>query len=62
MTTKAIINENFGDGIMSAINLYATVDRMEGAEGDGPRVVITLNGKFLPHVEQLREKNVAVRK
>jgi cyanate lyase len=58
---KALINEEFGDGIMSAIGFYCTVDKMVGSEGE-PRVVITFNGKFLPYVEQKVEDNVAHRK
>ena len=46
-TLKALIHERFGDGIMSAINFKMTVGREEDREG-GERVVITLNGKFLP--------------
>jgi cyanate lyase len=57
---KAIINEEFGDGIMSAIGFYATIDKVVGKEGE-PRVVITFNGKFLPYVEQKVEDNVAQR-
>lgn len=41
---KSLINEEFGDGIMSAIDFYCTVDRMEGAQGER-RVVITFNGR-----------------
>ncbi|WIA42229.1 hypothetical protein OEZ86_008246 [Tetradesmus obliquus] len=55
---KALINEEFGDGIMSAIGFYATVDKMTGNEGEA-RVVITFNGKFLPYVEQKAAENVA---
>jgi cyanate lyase len=46
-TIKALIHEEFGDGIMSAISFNLAVDR-EPAE-DGPRVKITLSGKFLPY-------------
>ncbi|OAH45414.1 cyanate hydratase [Sphingobium yanoikuyae] len=46
-TLKALIHERFGDGIMSAINFRMNVGREEDPEG-GERVVITLNGKFLP--------------
>ena len=46
-TLKALIHERFGDGIMSAINFKMTVGREKDREG-GERVVITLNGKFLP--------------
>jgi len=44
---KAVINEKFGDGIMSAIDFEADIQRMADPKGD--RVVVTLNGKFLPY-------------
>ena len=44
---KELIHEEFGDGIMSAINFGFTVRRLEDEKGD--RVEITLNGKFLPY-------------
>jgi cyanate lyase len=44
---KALINEEFGDGIMSAINFRAEVERVPDPAGD--RVRITLDGKFLPY-------------
>ena len=47
---KAIVNEEFGDGIMSAIDMYVRVEKVVGMAGE-ERVVITFNGKFLPHVE-----------
>ena len=46
-TLKALINEKFGDGIMSGINFRLGIDKVEDPEG-GWRVVITLNGKFFP--------------
>lgn len=46
-TLKEIIHEKFGDGIMSAIDYSMTVDKEENPAGD--RVVITMNGKFLPY-------------
>ncbi|KAK9809534.1 hypothetical protein WJX73_009719 [Symbiochloris irregularis] len=55
---KAIMNEEFGDGIMSAIDMFATVNKVEGKTGE-KRVCITLNGKFLPHIEQATENNTA---
>lgn len=51
---KALINEEFGDGIMSAIGFYCSVDKVVGSEGE-QRVVVTFNGKFLPHIEQTAE-------
>ena len=46
-TIKALIHEEFGDGIMSAINFRLDVARREDPAGD--RVVVTLDGKFLPY-------------
>ena len=42
---KALIEEEFGDGIMSAIDFTLDVQRQADPKGD--RVVVTLNGKFL---------------
>jgi len=44
---KELIHEEFGDGIMSAINFGFTVSREADPHGD--RVQIVLNGKFLPY-------------
>jgi len=46
-TIKALIHEMFGDGIMSAIDFELDVRKQEDPRGD--RVVITMNGKFLPY-------------
>ena len=46
-TIKELINEQFGDGIMSAIDFTMDIARQEDPKGD--RVVVTLNGKFLPY-------------
>lgn len=46
-TLKEIIHEKFGDGIMSAIDFSMKVGKEENPAGD--RVVITMNGKFLPY-------------
>jgi len=46
-TIKALIHEDFGDGIMSAITFNLDVERVESEQG--PRVKIILNGKFLPY-------------
>eukprot|EP00250_Pteridium_aquilinum_P016389 c23082_g1_i1 orf=127-651(+) len=53
---KAIINEEFGDGIMSAIGFYCTVEKVKGKDGED-RVAVVFNGKFLPHVVQKVEDN-----
>jgi cyanate lyase len=44
---KELIHEEFGDGIMSAINF--NVDFAKHEDPQGHRVVITFNGKFLPY-------------
>lgn len=44
---KAVIHEEFGDGIMSAINFAVDVQRIADPAGD--RVQITMSGKFLPY-------------
>ena len=44
---KALIHEEFGDGIMSAINFHVDIQRRPDPDGD--RVVITLDGKFLDY-------------
>lgn len=46
-TIKEIINEKFGDGIMSAIDFTMKIDKQEDPKGD--RVLVTLSGKFLPY-------------
>jgi cyanate lyase len=46
-TLKELIHEKFGDGIMSAIDFTMHVDKEENPKGD--RVVVTMNGKFLPY-------------
>jgi cyanate lyase len=46
-TWKALIEEEFGDGIMSAIDFDMEIKREENQQGD--RVRITMSGKFLPY-------------
>ena len=43
---KALIEEEFGDGIMSAIDFDLDMERLPNPKGD--RVKITMSGKFLP--------------
>ena len=45
---KALIEEEFGDGIMSAIDFDMDLSRLAHERGD--RVKITLSGKFLPYL------------
>lgn len=44
-TIKAIIQEKFGDGIMSAIDFDMQITRVENPKGD--RVKIEMSGKYL---------------
>jgi cyanate lyase len=44
---KALIEEEFGDGIMSAIDFDVEIERLPNPKGD--RVKITMSGKFLPY-------------
>ena len=46
-TIKEVIHEKFGDGIMSAIDFSMHIDKEKNPAGD--RVVVTMNGKFLPY-------------
>lgn len=46
-TIKALIHEEFGDGIMSAIDFTMDIQREPDPKGD--RVHITMSGKFLPY-------------
>jgi cyanate lyase len=46
-TWKELIQEEFGDGIMSAIDFDIQLERLPNPKGD--RVKITMSGKFLPY-------------
>jgi cyanate lyase len=46
-TIKALIHEEFGDGIMSAIDFSMDITREPDPKGD--RVNVVLSGKFLPY-------------
>jgi cyanate lyase len=46
-TWKELIQEEFGDGIMSAIDYEMTMERLPDPKGD--RVKIVMHGKFLPY-------------
>ena len=46
-TFKALIHEEFGDGIMSAVDFRMDIQREPDPAGD--RVAITMSGKFLPY-------------
>lgn len=47
MPLKAVIQEKFGDGIMSAIDFTLDVEKEEDPKGD--RVKLIMSGKFLPY-------------
>jgi cyanate lyase len=46
-TLKALIHEEFGDGIMSAIDFTMDIQREPDQKGD--RVKLVMSGKFLPY-------------
>ncbi|WP_030860895.1 cyanase [Streptomyces sp. NRRL F-2747] len=46
-TLKALVHEQLGDGIISAINFRLDVKKVADPDG-GERAVITLDGKYLP--------------
>lgn len=46
-TIKELIHEEFGDGIMSAIDFKMDIQREKDPQGD--RVNVVLSGKFLPY-------------
>src|SRR5215213_5816097 len=45
--TAMLIEEEYGDGIMSAIDFDMVMERLPNPKGD--RVKITMSGKFLPY-------------
>jgi cyanate lyase len=47
LALKDVIQEKFGEGIMSAIDFTIDVAKQEDPKGD--RVVVTMNGKFLKY-------------
>ncbi|CAN1208643.1 cyanase [Tumidithrix helvetica PCC 7403] len=47
MPMKEVIQEKFGDGIMSAIDFTLDIEKIDDPKGD--RVQVTMNGKFLPY-------------
>jgi len=53
---KALIEEEFGDGIMSAIDFDMRIERVSNSKGD--RVQLTLSGKFLPYKYYGNEEGV----
>ena len=53
---KALIEEEFGDGIMSAIDFDFAIERQPNPKGD--RVKITMSGKFLPYKYYDNEQGV----
>jgi cyanate lyase len=53
---KALIEEEFGDGIMSAIDFDLQLERLPNEKGD--RVQIQMSGKFLPYKYYGNEQGV----
>jgi len=54
---KALIEEEFGDGIMSAIDFDLAIEREPNPKGD--RVRMTMSGKFLPFKYYGAEQGIA---
>ncbi|MFY0615388.1 MAG: cyanase [Hyphomicrobiaceae bacterium] len=54
---KALIEEEFGDGIMSAIDFDFEMERVADPKGD--RVKIGMSGKFLPYKYYGNEQGIA---
>ena len=46
-TFKELIHEEFGDGIMSAIDFTLSIEKVPDPKGD--RIAVHMNGKFLPY-------------
>ncbi|WP_142850379.1 cyanase [Telmatospirillum sp. J64-1] len=55
-TFKELIQEEFGDGIMSAIDFEMDMERLPHPKGD--RVKLTMSGKFLPYKYYGNEEGV----
>jgi cyanate lyase len=53
---KALIEEEFGDGIMSAIDFDMSIERLPHQKGD--RVKLTMSGKFLPYKYYENEQGI----
>jgi cyanate lyase len=51
-----LIEEEFGDGIMSAIDFDMNIERQPHAKGD--RVQISMSGKFLPYKYYCNEQGI----
>jgi cyanate lyase len=54
---KALIEEEFGDGIMSAIDFDLQIDRVADPKGD--RVQLIMSGKFLPYKYYSNERGTS---
>jgi cyanate lyase len=53
---KALIEEEYGDGIMSAIDFDMEMERLPHEKGD--RVKFTMSGKFLPYKYYHNEQGI----
>ena len=53
---KALIEEEFGDGIMSAIDFDMDLERLPDEKGD--RVKLSMSGKFLPYKYYSAEQGI----
>ena len=46
-TLKALIHEEFGDGVMSSVDFKLDITRV--ADGEGDRIKVVLDGRFVPY-------------
>lgn len=53
---KVLINEKFGDGVMSSADMKMELKKVKGPSGED-RVQIIMDGLFIPFKEQLSEGN-----
>lgn len=53
-----IVDEQLGDGVMSAEDFFMRLDTVKGSRGED-RVVILLDGRFVPIAEQIHAESVA---
>lgn len=57
-TVKMIVDEQLGDGVMSAEDFFMRLDTVKGSRGED-RVVILLDARFVPIAEQIHAESVA---
>ena len=56
---SALINEECGDGAMSSVDFFVTLDKVKNSMNED-RLIISFNGKFIPHTEQRIGDNITL--